>query len=65
MKEIYELEYKGNFRSKGEMTKGELLKDLVGHKLDFEEWCGHMLIEFEEAIAEVEEEVIKNAKDYY
>lgn len=54
MQEIYEIEYKGNFRTKGKMTERESLQDLKDNREDFEGWCGHMLVEFDEAIDELE-----------
>ena len=62
MKEIYEIEYKGNFRTKGKVTKRESLQDLKDNRDNFGEWCGHMLIEFDEEIDDLEEE-IRNEKD--
>ena len=62
MKEIYEIEYKGNFRTKGKKAKEELLEELRGNFMSFEMWCGHMLTEFDEAIADLEEEM-RNEKD--
>jgi len=56
MKEIYEIEYQGNFRTKGKKTKEELLKDLKVNRDNFGEWCGHMLIEFDETIERLEDE---------
>ena len=57
MKEIYEIEYKGNFRTKGKKTKLELFRDLIGNRQSFGEWCGSILVEFDEAIDELEEEM--------
>ena len=62
MKEIYEIEYKGNFRTKGKKTKLELLEELRGNFMSFEDWCGAILVEFDEAIADLEEE-LRNEKD--
>ena len=63
MQEIHEIEYKGNFRSKGKKTERESLQDLKDNRESFGEWCGHMLIEFDEAIDELEEE-LEDEKDY-
>jgi len=62
VKEIYEIEYKGNFRSKDKMTKRELIQDLDSRRKDFLHWSGGVMVEFEEAIEELEEE-IGNEKD--
>lgn len=62
MSQIYEIEYKGNFRAKGKMTKLELLVELRGNFMSFEDWCGAILVEFGETIADLEEE-LRNEKD--
>ena len=62
MKEIYEIEYKGNFRTKGKKTKEELLEELRINMHSFEVWCGRVLFQFDEIINDLEDE-ISNEKD--
>lgn len=62
MKEIYEIEYKGSFRTKGKKTKEEILEELRINIHSFKVWGGGVLFQFDDIIDELEEE-IRNEKD--
>ena len=62
MKEIYEIEYKGNFRTKGKKTKEESLEELRINMHSFKVWGGGVLFQFDDIIDELEEE-IRSEKD--